>query len=135
MESAARSAERKKVPRSSDHRKHGVLRIGGALPACRRRHAGSLCPGSGFFGLFRQPHSTATLRGNPMKWKVYIVQTESGKLYTGITTDLARRLREHLGGRRGAKFFLSSKPARLVFSEAHPSRSSASTRESQIKRM
>ena len=59
----------------------------------------------------------------------------SGKLYTGITTDLARRLRGHLSGKRGAKFFSSSKPKHLVFSELHPDRSSASKRERQIKQL
>ena len=67
-------------------------------------------------------------------WTVYIVQTESGKLYTGITVDMARRLAEH-GTSRGAKFFRTSAPQKVVFQEAHRDRSAASTREAEIKQM
>ncbi len=68
-------------------------------------------------------------------WKVYIIQAEDGKLYTGITTDLERRLAEHKGGGKGAQFFKFSKPQRLVFQETHPNRSEATKREIAIKKM
>ena len=68
-------------------------------------------------------------------WTVYIVETESGKLYTGITTDLDRRFKEHLEKKRGAKFFSISAPKRILLQENHSSRSEASIREAEIKRM
>jgi putative endonuclease len=67
-------------------------------------------------------------------WEVYILQTESGKLYTGITTDFERRLKEHQTG-KGAKFFHLSPVIHVVFRESHPNRSSASQREAAIKKM
>lgn len=68
-------------------------------------------------------------------WYLYIVETESGKLYTGITTDLERRFSEHASGRKGAKFFRTSKFKKMVYSETHTDRSEASKREAQIKKM
>ena len=74
------------------------------------------------------------LKNKSSTWDVYIIQTQSGKLYTGITTDPDRRFQEHLAGRRGAKFFSTSRPQAIVFRESHPDRSSASRREAEIKK-
>jgi len=69
-------------------------------------------------------------------WQVYIVETERGALYTGITTALGRRLAEHAGrGGRGARFFRLAAPARLRYVEAAPDRARAQAREAQIKRL
>lgn len=68
-------------------------------------------------------------------WLVYIVANAVGALYTGITTDLERRLREHREGRRGARFFRMAAAGSLLYAERHDSRASASRREAQIKRM
>jgi putative endonuclease len=70
-----------------------------------------------------------------MPWTVYILRTESGRLYTGITTDLERRVSEHQGSPRGAKALRGDAPLGVVWSEAHPDRSSASKREAAIKRL
>lgn len=64
-----------------------------------------------------------------------MIQTESGKLYTGITTNLERRFSEHEGKGRGAKFFRTSRPERIVFREKHKNRSAATIREMEIKQM
>lgn len=69
------------------------------------------------------------------KWIVYIIQTASGKLYTGITTDVERRFADHTKGKQGAKFFHISKPERIVFQEVYPNRSLATKREIEIKKM
>ena len=66
-------------------------------------------------------------------WFVYILRCRGGSLYTGITTDPERRLREHNKGIGGA-YTRSRRPVRLLFQEAHPDRSSALKREAQIKR-
>lgn len=68
-------------------------------------------------------------------WEVYIIKTKSGKLYTGITSDMKRRFVEHKKSSKGAKFFHFSKPEKIVFREEHPNRSSATKREIAIKAM
>ncbi|MDT8310096.1 MAG: GIY-YIG nuclease family protein [Methylophaga sp.] len=68
-------------------------------------------------------------------WTLYIIEAENGHLYTGITTDLDRRLDQHQSGRGGAKFFHSSAVKQLVYQENHPDRGSASRREAAIKKL
>lgn len=68
-------------------------------------------------------------------WVVYIIQTQSGKLYTGITNNLDKRFASHLSKRKGARFFHFSSPDRIVFQEEHPNRSAATKREIAIKKM
>jgi len=69
------------------------------------------------------------------EWQVYIVSCRDGTLYTGITTDLPRRLAEHNSGKGGARYTRSRQPVKLVFSEPADSRSAAAQREWQIKQM
>lgn len=69
------------------------------------------------------------------QWIVYIIQTTSGKLYTGITNNLERRFSEHLKSKKGAKYFHLCAPKAIVFQEKHPDRSSATRRELEIKKM
>ncbi|AVZ81817.1 GIY-YIG nuclease family protein [Edwardsiella ictaluri] len=47
-------------------------------------------------------------------WYLYILRTAGGALYTGITTDIARRLRQHQSG-RGAKALRGKGPLTLVY--------------------
>jgi len=69
-------------------------------------------------------------------WKVYIIQTDSGQLYTGITNNLQKRLEAHRKARKGgARFFHISAAKEVAFQESHPNRSEASKRESAIKKM
>lgn len=68
------------------------------------------------------------------EWKVYIIQTSSGKLYTGITNHIEERFKAHLS-KSGAKFFHFSSPEKIVYSETLPNRSEASKRECSIKKM
>jgi putative endonuclease len=63
---------------------------------------------------------------------VYILKCKDGSLYTGITTDLARRLAEHASG-KGAKYTRGKKAGKIVYSERKKNRSTASKRESEIK--
>ncbi|WP_226989362.1 GIY-YIG nuclease family protein [Desulfuromonas sp. TF] len=55
-------------------------------------------------------------------------------LYTGITTDIERRFRQH-EGRKGAKYFRGRQPRQVVYLEGGHSRSTASKREAEIKAM
>lgn len=68
-------------------------------------------------------------------WFVYIVKCSDDTLYTGVTTDLARRVTEHNSQAGGARYTRSRKPVELVYSEKCDSRSMACTRESRIKRL
>lgn len=71
----------------------------------------------------------------PADWFVYIIETDNGKLYTGITTDLNRRFEQHRKQSGGARFFHTSPARKLVYQEPHPDRSSASKREAAIKKL
>ena len=66
------------------------------------------------------------------RWFVYAVRCRDGSIYTGVTTDLKRRISEHNTGKGGA-YTRSRKPVRLVFREVHPTQSSALKREAQIR--
>lgn len=68
-------------------------------------------------------------------WIVYIIKSECGKLYTGITNDIDRRFKEHSTHRKGARFFHFSEAKEIVFRESHKNRSDASKRESAIKKL
>lgn len=70
-----------------------------------------------------------------MEWTVYIIQTKSGKLYTGITNDMERRFLEHQTHAKGARFFHFSDAEKIIYKELHPNRSEASKREAQIKKL
>jgi putative endonuclease len=67
-------------------------------------------------------------------WFVYIIETENDRLYTGITNNLEQRFEKHLSG-KGAKFFRSDKPKKIVYSEAVKDRSDALKREHAIKKL
>ena len=68
-------------------------------------------------------------------WFVYIIRASDDSLYTGITTDLARRLEQHQTGKGGAKYFRGRQACEFVYTESGHNRSSASIREAQIKKM
>lgn len=71
-----------------------------------------------------------------MTWQVYIVRCADGSFYTGITTDVARRVAEHNGtGRAGARYTRARRPVVLVYQEAATNRSEAGRREYQIKQL
>lgn len=67
-------------------------------------------------------------------WIDYVIEYAAGSLYTGITTDLNRRLAEHNSG-KGAKYTKTRRPVRLRASWSFPNRSSASKEEARIKKL
>jgi len=67
-----------------------------------------------------------------MKWIVYILECSDNSLYTGITNDLERRLKEH-GTGRGAKYTKHRSPLRVRYTEYRSTKSAALTREAAIK--
>lgn len=64
---------------------------------------------------------------------VYILQCEDGSLYTGITTDVARRFKEHRAG-TGGHYTRAHKPKKILYQESVTTRSGALKREAEIKR-
>ena len=70
--------------------------------------------------------------GANMNWTVYMIRCSDNSLYTGITTDLQRRFGQHAFG-RGAKYFRGRQPLQVVYQESCHTRSSAATREVEIK--
>lgn len=67
-------------------------------------------------------------------WSLYLIETASGALYTGITTDVERRLREHDGGKRGARALRGKGPLTLIYRQAVGSRSEALKLEAWLKK-
>ncbi len=68
-------------------------------------------------------------------YSVYIVCCSDGTYYTGITTDMQRRLHEHNSSSKGAKYTRARRPVELLYREQHQNKSSACKREHAIKRM
>ena len=64
---------------------------------------------------------------------IYIVQCADKSLYTGITTDVKRRVAEHNGSKLGAKYTSARRPVELVYSRRFKNRSNASKEEARIK--
>ena len=65
-------------------------------------------------------------------WYLYILRCKDDTLYTGITTDVEKRLEAHRSG-RGAKYTRGRAPLELVYRETCGSHSDALKREHQIK--
>ena len=67
-------------------------------------------------------------------WFVYIILCNDNSLYTGITLDLDARFIEHQSG-KGAKYTRGRGVKKIIFTEKHRTRSEASIREAQIKKL
>ncbi|MDD2688947.1 MAG: GIY-YIG nuclease family protein [Candidatus Omnitrophica bacterium] len=69
-----------------------------------------------------------------MPWCLYIVRCSDTSLYTGITTDISRRLKEH-NSKKGAFYTKNKIPVGLVYREPMTSQSEARKREAEIKKL
>ena len=67
-----------------------------------------------------------------MNWYVYILKCSDGSLYTGVTTDVERRISEH-NAKKGSKILKGKLPVTLFYQEDQISRSNALKREYEIK--
>ena len=72
---------------------------------------------------------------NQTNFHVYIVECSDNTLYTGITTNLDRRINEHNGSKLGAKYTRSRRPVKLVYSRFVGTRSDALKEEYRIKKL
>ena len=68
-------------------------------------------------------------------FSLYIVRCADGSLYTGIATDVEKRIAEHRAGLRGAKYLRGKGPLEIVFAEPAGDRAAASRLEYRVKRM
>jgi putative endonuclease len=70
-----------------------------------------------------------------VSWAVYLIKCADNTFYTGVTTDIERRVNEHnTDDKKGAKYTRARRPVALVWSEEHPNRTKACQREYEIKR-
>ncbi|OHA85445.1 MAG: endonuclease [Candidatus Yonathbacteria bacterium RIFOXYC1_FULL_52_10] len=65
-------------------------------------------------------------------YQVYLLEMSDGTLYTGITTDVERRFKEHRDG-KGGHYTRSRKAVRILYTEECKDRSTALKREAEIK--
>ena len=75
------------------------------------------------------------LHERALAYYVYILRCADATLYTGITTDMQRRVKEHNNSPKGAKYTKARRPVTLVYSELHPDKSRALQREYKIKKL
>ena len=68
-------------------------------------------------------------------WYVYVLRCADDTLYTGVTTDVARRVQEHNESPKGARYTRARRPVSLIHTEFFETRSAACAREAAIKRM
>jgi len=73
-------------------------------------------------------------RATAATWSLYILRCRDGSFYTGVTTDIDRRFREHEEG-RASRFTRTRRPVVLVYQEKCGSRSQALLRECAVKSM
>ena len=72
---------------------------------------------------------------NTTTWYVYIVECSDGTFYTGITTDINRRIKEHNKLLQGAKYTRGKRPVKLVHSFKVKNKSQALKEECRIKKL
>jgi len=68
------------------------------------------------------------------KWYTYVLKCGDDTLYTGSTTDLTRRSKEHNTG-KGGNYTRTRLPVEIVYKEVYPTRSEAQKREAEIKKL
>jgi putative endonuclease len=69
------------------------------------------------------------------EWSIYLLRCADGSFYTGITTDVSRRISEHEQGKRGAKYLRGRGPFELVYQRAVGDRSVATRIEYCVKQL
>lgn len=75
------------------------------------------------------------MSSNESLWYLYILKCSDDTLYTGITTDLQRRVEEHNSSPKGAKYTRIRRPVELIYFESHKDKSGATIREIEIKKL
>lgn len=68
-------------------------------------------------------------------WSLYVLRCSDSSLYAGISTDVVRRIREHNGGKRGAKYTRGRRPVRLAYSRQCANKEEALREEWKFKKL
>lgn len=68
-------------------------------------------------------------------WFVYMLRCADGSLYSGITTDVVRRVQEHNTDQKGAKYTKARRPVQLMYQKRCKDRSDAATKEASLKKL
>jgi putative endonuclease len=68
-------------------------------------------------------------------WSLYLLVCADGSIYTGITTDVTRRLDEHQSGTRGSKYLRGRRPLQLLYQRRIGNRSVASQLEHRVRNL
>ncbi|MFT5037100.1 MAG: putative endonuclease [Candidatus Azotimanducaceae bacterium] len=68
-------------------------------------------------------------------WYVYMLRCADNTLYSGITTDLVRRVSEHNGDKKGAKYTKARRPVSLVYNKKCKDRSAAGQAEAALRKL
>ncbi|MDH4046874.1 MAG: GIY-YIG nuclease family protein [Gammaproteobacteria bacterium] len=68
-------------------------------------------------------------------WSLYLLRCSDGSVYTGISTDVERRVRQHESGAKGAKYLRGRGPLQLLYQREIGDRSLASRVEYQVKQL
>ncbi|RNF53106.1 GIY-YIG nuclease family protein [Marinomonas hwangdonensis] len=70
------------------------------------------------------------------EWSLYMIKTRLNTLYTGISTDVERRFKEHSGAsKRAARYLKGKGPLELVWQQSVGSKSDALILEYQVKKL
>jgi len=118
---------------SKDLKKRGFKFVGGTICYAYMQAVGMV--NDHLVGCFRHAdlaQAAAESKASGDAWFVYILRCADASLYTGVTTDLNRRGRQHNDG-KASRYTRCRLPAELVYQEAHASRSLALHREATIK--
>ncbi len=70
-----------------------------------------------------------------MSYYVYLLKCADGTYYTGVCTDIDRRIKEHNGTTKGARYTRARQPVTLVYSEPQENRSLAQKREYTLRNL
>ena len=89
---------------------------------------GFACGEAGSWKSLLQPHEDKS-------WYLYVVICKDNSFYTGVTTDLKRRVHEHNHTSRGAKYTRCRRPVSLIYSKVFHDRSSAQSAEFKFKKL
>lgn len=68
-------------------------------------------------------------------WQVYILKCKDGTFYTGVTTDVRRRVAEHNNSALGAKYTRGRRPVKLVYARKMKDKSLVAKEECRIKKL
>jgi putative endonuclease len=96
----------------------------------------NLCVGDQYNLLLKPEYGVGYTKMGSDLWFVYMVRCSDNSLYTGIATNVERRIDEHnKGDKSGAKYTRPRRPVKLVYQEKAASRSEAASREAVLKKL